>query len=200
MTAVTIHSDLRPQEEKICHCFQFLRLYLSWNDGAGKSVLNIHRRTNAEAEVPIVWLPDAKSWLIGKAPDAGKDWGQEKGTTEDEMASLTQWTWFWVDSRSWWWTGRPDVLWFMGSQRVRQDWATELNWTTYSQTELSRYILDFPSHLRSIPRGGNGNTLQYFCQENPMDRGAWQVTVHGVAKSDTTEATNTFILTDVEKE
>ena len=45
------------------------------------------------------------------------------------MASLTQWTWVWVNSGSWWWTGRPGVLWFMGSQRVGHDWATELNWT-----------------------------------------------------------------------
>ena len=44
------------------------------------------------------------------------------------MASRTQWTWVWVDSRSWWWTGRPGVLQFMGSQRVRHDWVTELNW------------------------------------------------------------------------
>ena len=44
-------------------------------------------------------------------------------------ASLTQWTWVWVDSESWWWTGRPGVLQFMGSQRVRHDWVTELNWT-----------------------------------------------------------------------
>ena len=44
-------------------------------------------RTDVEAETPILWPPDAKSWLIGKDPDAGKDWGQEeKGTTEDEMA------------------------------------------------------------------------------------------------------------------
>ena len=43
-------------------------------------------RTDAEAETPILWPPDAKNWLIGKDPDAGKDWGQEeKGTTEDEM-------------------------------------------------------------------------------------------------------------------
>ena len=41
--------------------------------------------TDAEAETPILWPPDAKSWLIGKDPDAGKDWRQEKGTTEDEM-------------------------------------------------------------------------------------------------------------------
>ena len=45
------------------------------------------------------------------------------------MASLTRWTWVWVDSGSWWWTGRPGVLWFMGLQRVRHDWVTELNWT-----------------------------------------------------------------------
>jgi len=43
-------------------------------------------RTDAEAETPILWSPDAKNWLIGKDPDAGKDWGQEeKGMTEDEM-------------------------------------------------------------------------------------------------------------------
>ena len=45
------------------------------------------------------------------------------------MASPTQWTWVWVNSRSLWWTGRPGVLWFMGSWRVGHDWATELNWT-----------------------------------------------------------------------
>ena len=45
------------------------------------------------------------------------------------MASLTWWTWVWVNSGSWWWTGRPGMLRFMGSQRGRHDWATELNWT-----------------------------------------------------------------------
>ena len=45
------------------------------------------------------------------------------------MASPTQWTWVWVNSRSWWWTGRPGVLRFMGSQRVGHDLATKLNWT-----------------------------------------------------------------------
>ena len=47
------------------------------------------------------------------------------------MASLTRWTWVWVNSGSWWWTGRPGVLQFMGSQRVRHDWANELNWTDH---------------------------------------------------------------------
>ena len=54
----------------------------------------------------------------------GDDWGWDGW-----MASPTRWTWVWVNSRSWWWTGTPGVLWFMGSQRVGHDWATELNWT-----------------------------------------------------------------------
>ena len=69
--------------------------------------------------------------------DAGRDWGQEeKGTTEDEMAG-----WHhqldghvWVNSMSWWWTGRPGVLQFMGLQRVGHGWTTKLNWT-----ELNMY-------------------------------------------------------------
>ena len=48
-------------------------------------------RTDAEAEAPILWLPDVKSWLIGKDPDAGKDWGQEKGVTENEMVGGNHW-------------------------------------------------------------------------------------------------------------
>ena len=89
-------------------------------------------RTDVEAETPILWPPDAKNWLIGKDPDAGRDWGQEeKGTTEDEMAGWhhrLDGQWVWVNSGSWWWTGRPGVLGFMGLQRVGHDWATELNW------------------------------------------------------------------------
>ena len=49
-------------------------------------------RTDVEAETPILWPPYAKSWLIGKDPDAGKGWGlEEKGTTEDEMAGWHHW-------------------------------------------------------------------------------------------------------------
>ena len=49
-------------------------------------------RTDAESETPVLWPPDAKNWLLGKDPDAGRDWGQEeKGTTEDEMAGWCHW-------------------------------------------------------------------------------------------------------------
>ena len=51
------------------------------------------------------------------------------------MASLTRWTRVWVNSRSWWWTERPGVLWFMGSQRVGHDWATELKWMYLYQSQ-----------------------------------------------------------------
>ena len=49
------------------------------------------RSTDAEAEAPILWPPDAKNWLIGKDPDAEKDWRQEKGTTEEEMVGWHHW-------------------------------------------------------------------------------------------------------------
>ena len=90
-------------------------------------------RTDGEAETPILWPPHAKSWFIGKRPwcreglEAGGE-GDDRGW-DGWMASPTRCTWVWVNSRSWWWTGRPGVLWFMGSQRVGHDWVTELNWT-----------------------------------------------------------------------
>ena len=66
-------------------------------------------RTDAEAEAPILWPPDARNWLIWKDPDAGKDWrqggeGDSRGW-EGWMASPTLWMWVWVNSGSWWWTG-----------------------------------------------------------------------------------------------
>ena len=112
------------------------------------------------------------------------------------MASLMRWTWVWVNSGSWWWTGRPGVLRFMGSQRVGHNWATELNWTEW----LPWGFLDISSGKESarsagasgdaclIPESGrscgeeNGNPLQYSCLGNLVDRGAWWVLVHGVAE------------------
>ena len=80
-----------------------------------------------KAETPVLWPPHVKSWLTGK------DWcweglgtGGEGDDRDGWMASLTQWTWVWVNSRSWWWTGRPGMLQFMGSQRVGHNWATEM--------------------------------------------------------------------------
>ena len=89
-------------------------------------------RTDVEVETPILRPPDAKSCLIWKDSDAGKDLRQEeKGNDRGRdgwMASPTQWTWVVVNSGSWWWTRRPGVPWSMELQRVGRDWVTELNW------------------------------------------------------------------------
>ena len=69
--------------------------------------------------------------------------GENRGW-DSWMASPIQWTWVWVNSGSWWWTGRPGVLQFMGSQRVRHNWATELNW-------LKLAIKSSWSELQSAP-------------------------------------------------
>ena len=108
------------------------------------------------------------------------------------MASLTQWTWIWVNSGSWWWTGWPGVRWFMRSQRVGHDWATELNWTEVTEgfphSSIGKEPVCSAGYLGLIlgfgrsPEEGNGNPLQYSCLENPMARGAWQDTVHGAAR------------------
>ena len=73
-------------------------------------------------------------WERLKAGGEGNDRGWDGW-----MASLTQWTWVWVNSGSWWWTGRPGVLQSMGLQRVRHDWATELNWLSHPWNSLCKY-------------------------------------------------------------
>ena len=94
-------------------------------------------RTDVEAETPILWPPDMKSWLVWKEPDAGKDWRQEeKGMTEgDWIASPTQWRWVWVNSGSWWWVwpmnqGKLDVIkQEMARVNINIVGISELKWT-----------------------------------------------------------------------
>ena len=79
-------------------------------------VLNIHWKDWCwSSNTLATWCEEPTYW---KYPDAGKDWKQEKGTTEDEMVGWHHWLnghEFWVNSGSWWWTGRPGVLQSMGS-------------------------------------------------------------------------------------
>ena len=86
-------------------------------------------RTDAEAEAPILWWLDAKRWLIGKDPDAGKDWGQEeKRATEDEIVEWHHWLSgheFEQTQGDRWRTDKPDVPQSMELQRVAHDWVTE---------------------------------------------------------------------------
>ena len=102
-------------------------------------------------------------------PKWGNDW----------MASWTRWNWVWTSSGRWWWTGKPGMLESMGWQRVRHDWATELNWASQTVPVVKNLPVNsgglrdarfFPGCGRS-PGGGHGNPLQYSCLENPKDRG-----------------------------
>ena len=92
-------------------------------------------RIDVEAETPVVWSPDAKSWLIGKDPDAGKDWGQEeKGMTEDEMAGWHHW----LGGHGFGWTPGVDDgqrgLVCCNSWGCKESDMTEwLNWTEYTK-------------------------------------------------------------------
>ena len=102
----------------------------------------------------LMWRVDSlEKTLILKGLEAGGE-GDNKGW-DGYMASPTWWTWVWVNSGSWWWTGRPGVLQFMGSQRVGHDWATEVNWTEVfriSKEERSWGIIwskVFTSHIRT---------------------------------------------------
>ena len=71
----------------------------------------------------LMWLE--KTLMLGKIEGGGA--GDDRGR-DGWTVPVTQWTWVWASSRSWWWTGKPGMLQSVGSQRVRHDWATELNW------------------------------------------------------------------------
>ena len=82
----------------------------------------------------LMWRTDSfeKTLMLGKTEGRRRrGWRGWDGW----MASLTQWTWIWVNSGSWWWTGKPGMLQSMGLQKVRHDWVTELNWTALNREE-----------------------------------------------------------------
>ena len=98
-------------------------------------------RTDAKAETPILWPPHVKSWLIGKDPDAGRDWGRRRrgrqrmswldGITDSMDTSLSKLQELVMYREAW--RGQ-----FMGLQRAGHDWVTELNWiSSYAYTQLN---------------------------------------------------------------
>ena len=98
-----------------------------------KSVLNVHWKDwcwSWNSNTLATWCKELIPWKrpwCWKRLKVGRE-GDDRGW-DGWMASLTQWTWVWASSGSWWWTGRPDMLQSMGMQRVRHNWVTELNWT-----------------------------------------------------------------------
>ena len=106
-----------------------------------KSILNIHWKDWCWS-----WRSNTLATWCEELTHLKRPWHWERLKTEVKgdnrgwdgwMAPLTQWTWIWINSGSWWWTGRSDVLQYMGSQRVGHDWTIELNWIGFA-SKLSR--------------------------------------------------------------
>ena len=116
---VYLHTNMNIQKHTLCHCTLFLSLYIN------KYVCLSRIYT------PILWPPRAKSWLIGKDPDAGRDWGQEeKGMTEDEIVGWHHW----LDGHQFEWTpgvgdGQGGLACCDSWGRKEEDTTERLNWT-----------------------------------------------------------------------
>ena len=126
-----------------------------------KSVMSIHWKDwcwSWNSNTLAIWCEELTHWKrpwcweMLKARRKGDDRGWDGW-----MSSLTQWTWVWVRSGSWWWTGRPGMLQYMESQRDRYDWATELNlweqmpWSLFYEcwVLINFFTLFFPFHQES---------------------------------------------------
>ena len=119
------------------HLFQNFPQFIVIHTVKGFGIVNKAERCFSGTLLLFPW--SSGCWQFGKGDDRGwHGW----------MASLTRWTWVWVNSGSWWWTGRPGVLQFMGSGSVGHDWATELNWT---ESVMEKYRINY--YL--------GNTLEF---------------------------------------
>jgi len=149
-------------------------------------------KTAAEAEAPILWPPDVKSWLIRKDPDAGKGWRQEeKGTTEDEMVEWHHWRSGHEFEQA------PGDGEGQGSLACCSPWGWKESDTTEWTTKFLYSIYYVPGNAGDLglipglgrsPGGGHGNSLQYSCLKNPhRQRSLAGYSAWGCKKSDTTE-------------
>ena len=118
----------------------------------GDQLWDLFWRNDAKAEIPVLWLPHAKSWLIGKDSDAGRDWGQEeKGTTEDEMAGWHHW----LDGCESEWTpgigdGQGGLACCDSWGRKELDTVDRLNWTELRPLKIAQKENQRPIFLTSI--------------------------------------------------
>ena len=98
--------------------------------------------------------------LMLRKIEGGRE-GDDRGR-DGWMASPTQWTWVWVKSRSWWWTGRPGVLQSLGSQRIGHDWSTNLNWTDWTSSLALTEFWCLRLQTEGDPRGSKVSPLDLF--------------------------------------
>ena len=147
-------------------------------------------RNDAKGETPVLWPPHAKSWLIGKDSDAGRNWGQEeKGTIEDEIAGWHHR----LDGHEFEWTpgvgdGQGDLACCNSWGHKESDMTERLNWTEVNYAGLpcqlngkeSACNVEEPGSIPELARPlgeGNGNPLQCSCLENIMDRGVSYISI-----------------------
>ena len=106
----------------------------------------------------LVWRTDSfeETVMLGKI-EGGKRRGRQRW--DGWMVSLTQWTWVWASSGSWWWTGKPGVLQSMGSQRVGHDWATELNGRHFTDVPICTVVMSLNIYVQPA-----GHTAVLECQ------------------------------------
>ena len=145
----------------------------------------------------MLWPLDVKNWLIGKDPDAGKDWRQEeKGTAEDELIRWHHWLNGHKFEQA---LGVGEGLRSLGCcspwGHKESDMTERLNWWAGRASQMALIVKKLPvnvgerreadlfSWLERSSGGGHGNTLRYSCQENPPDGEDWQPTVHRIAQS-----------------
>ena len=116
----------------------------------GSSLEGLMLRLKPQSFGHLMWRADSfeETLILGRLKPGGE--GDDRGW-DGWMASRTQWTWVWVGSVSWWWTGRPGMLQFMGLQRFVHDWVTELNWfKTFTHFLIGLFVFLLVSSKSSL--------------------------------------------------
>ena len=133
-----------------------------------KSVLNIDQKDWCwNSNTLASWCEELtylkRTWCWERLKPGGE--GDDRGW-DGSMALPTQWTWVWVNSGSWWWTGKPGMLQSVGSQKVRHDLVSELNWNiTYYTSVASSHLQLLLTNKRWWPGGGQ---MQHKAIENAL--------------------------------
>ena len=154
-----------------CHHYPGIKSTPAWrfvNSGGCTLIMSC---SSGSMEIDWLWeeLTYWKRLWCWEGLGAGREGEGDDRGWDGWMASPTQWTWVWVNSRSWWWTGRPGVLQFMGWQRIGHDCATELNWSRLqlNYCEESRHSRQTWGTLRRLHRERKNMGLDISCLWTP---------------------------------